>query len=647
MRKEIGKRVRGVLYVHRSAIALLSDGEKAALDRALERAGDVAWNVARISSGDVALLTYDNFDAVAFPTLRSSVKVELPDGPIKTTSYKDSASRPVLHRKELLLPPGDPRIVPFSALTRSAEEFGLFAEPLKIGSSGRWEQLLKEKGLEVHGAELVPIGHVKAAVHRHRTALTRRNLSQPVALALRLGMATRDDTIFDYGCGQGDDVAILRASGYDVFGWDPHFATDGDRKPAELVNLGFVLNVIESVPERKATLRDAWAYARRAMVVAVMTNAHATDVENWRPYKDGFLTSRGTFQKYYTQSELRAFVSEVLNEDAVPLSGGIVAVFKDKELEQAVRYRKRSFMVSGLEGIQVPYRPREPRPVAARPDLSVLAPRAIEDITRVLMTLGRAPAPDELPVDVVEALKTANVPPSRAIAFCVTTLMQSGDLAAATQIRRDELLLHFALSMFPGAPRYAALPRSIQLDVRAFFSSHNAMLMEARTFLFQLRDAAKTRAALDATVNSGLASWRGAKMRLAVANLAQTPPLVRLIAGCAEVLDPDILTADVLDIYQDGARVRGTWVDDFAKRLPVMRDRVDIDFSRLKVRRPSVDGRILYSKSSIMPATDPDRAGQLAFEARLPEAGIIVEDDDGPRIAQVRALWPQHPWLQD
>ena len=52
--------------------------------------------------------------------------------------------------------------------------------------------------------------------------------------------------------------------------WDPHHAADGRHQAADVVNLGFVLNVIEDPRERTETLRAAWGFARHALCVSVM-----------------------------------------------------------------------------------------------------------------------------------------------------------------------------------------------------------------------------------------------------------------------------------------------------------------------------------------------------------------------------------------
>jgi hypothetical protein len=60
----------------------------------------------------------------------------------------------------------------------------------------------------------------------------------------------------------GDDVAALVGAGFEAFGWDPHYAQNGGRASADVVNLGFVLNVIEDIyplspPEPRPATVDA------------------------------------------------------------------------------------------------------------------------------------------------------------------------------------------------------------------------------------------------------------------------------------------------------------------------------------------------------------------------------------------------------
>lgn len=87
--------------------------------------------------------------------------------------------------------------------------------------------------------------------------MARAALSRPVALALKGGLLPSGATVFDYGCGRGGDLQRLRALGYDAAGWDPVHYTDGEHRPGDVVNLGYVVNVVENPAERADALRKA------------------------------------------------------------------------------------------------------------------------------------------------------------------------------------------------------------------------------------------------------------------------------------------------------------------------------------------------------------------------------------------------------
>jgi hypothetical protein len=50
------------------------------------------------------------------------------------------------------------------------------------------------------------------------------------------------------------DVEALKALGYDAKGWDPAFQPNAPKVKSDVVNLGFVLNVIEEPQERADAL---------------------------------------------------------------------------------------------------------------------------------------------------------------------------------------------------------------------------------------------------------------------------------------------------------------------------------------------------------------------------------------------------------
>ena len=62
-------------------------------------------------------------------------------------------------------------------------------------------------------------------------------------------------------------------------------------------------------------------------------------------FGDGVLTGLGTFQKFFTQGELKSYLETELSGEAIPASLGIFYVFKDETLQQqylANRYRRRA-----------------------------------------------------------------------------------------------------------------------------------------------------------------------------------------------------------------------------------------------------------------------------------------------------------------
>ena len=135
--------------------------------------------------------------------------------------------------------------------------------------------------------------------------------------------------LFDYGCGRGDDVRGLIENGLTAAGWDPYYAPDSPFTPADIVNLGFVINVIEDFDERLEALTRAWSLAERLLVVSVML-ANQNDPRGER-FRDGVMTQRGTFQKYFTQAEIKAFLEQALDEEAIPVAPGVLYVFRDKD----------------------------------------------------------------------------------------------------------------------------------------------------------------------------------------------------------------------------------------------------------------------------------------------------------------------------
>ncbi|MCY2994807.1 MAG: DNA phosphorothioation-associated methyltransferase, partial [Planctomycetota bacterium] len=58
-------------------------------------------------------------------------------------------------------------------------------------------------------------------IQRHRAAIRRSDFSLPLKCVLRDNLLDRGGSLFDYGCGYGDDIRRLQGLGFDCDGWDP------------------------------------------------------------------------------------------------------------------------------------------------------------------------------------------------------------------------------------------------------------------------------------------------------------------------------------------------------------------------------------------------------------------------------------------
>lgn len=311
---------------------------------------------------------------------------------------------------------------------------------------------------------------------RARTAMKRHSCSRPIAAALSDGLIHAETTVFDYGCGHGTDLRFLEKQGIPASGWDPHFQPFAPQTAAHVVNIGYVLNVIESPTERAATLKRAWSLAEKLLIVAVRIDRSLNDAEE---FGDGLLTARGTFQKLFTQSELREYIEKVLGQRAQVVTLGVVYVFKDQEWE--ARYIATRALARRLE-----YRTELVESFAR----SQLARRLVA----LSNQLGRLPNAQEFQSweKLIERFGSV-----QRIQRLVLRQIDPTAWEGPRSERREDVLTFLAtlrLSNVP-YPKLTALPMSIQTDLKSHFRNYAEAQEESIGFLYSLGTPGAVKAA--------------------------------------------------------------------------------------------------------------------------------------------------------
>jgi|SRR5579871_119598 len=530
----VGKLVGQHRYLH---VCLLNeqDAELAKLTELLAAQAGVAkgeFNVVRYRSdgGEVTFLNYESFDEAAFPRLLGSVRYEPNSRKIARTDFSKSTNPPILHRKELLLPKSCARYREFVALTETLQTWGAFKDSNKIGHKLQWEERLVELGIQILD-HVATKNRPKATSRgptgalRHLTAISRNSLSVPMRALAVGGLLERDASVFDYGCGRGDDVRILVDAGIDAHGWDPFFAPATRRQKSDVVNLGFVLNVIENEEERNLALREAWSLADKVLCVGVMLRTQSESGEHET------FTARGTFQKYFTQSELKTYVASVTAREPISAAPGVVLAFRTDADEQAYLLRRQIGLDDGDGTLEPLLSSKEgDGRIGLHHDL-------LDAYWRHCLRRARILKEDEHP----PALEIGRLfgSPRKALRLFVGAEFEQKLLRAADQ-RKEEILLWLALNQFERRRSSSVWPYEIRKDVNRLFGKQGAAVKLATDLLFSLGEARQWIAdfRLAEAGGKGFLDEDGDYMFLSD-RLREQPLKVRLLVGCAErVISP-------------------------------------------------------------------------------------------------------------
>ncbi|MDO9423623.1 MAG: DNA phosphorothioation-associated putative methyltransferase [Methylobacter sp.] len=659
-----GKKVLNTVYWHSS----LTTAQNAQVQQHIAEAENLAnlqagadYNIVKydINGQALSLLWYPGFFSDPFPALEKSYRIDLSTKRVEKRSYQASLNPPILHRKELFLSQDDPHSAQFQELTATAEQLGLFAYPIHIGFKQAWENLITEKGFQLVEHQFVPIGNLETndeqafeptqstAISRHLTALTRSNLSAPMQCLARHGFLDGAFSVFDYGCGKGDDIRNLTANAIPVSGWDPHYAADQPKQPADIVNLGFVINVIENYQERLEALLSAYDLTRQILVVsAMLVNQNAL---GGQAFNDGVITQRNTFQKYFTQTELKEFLSDTLETDAIPIAPGIFFIFKDQEAEQRFLLNRQRSQRNVLRLSQRSSNPALPK--LSRNEKKYLNfKHLIDPLWQQTLELGRLPEKTE--IDKLTELTQSFGAVSKALHFMLDQFDEA-ILEQARQNRIDDLLTYFALQTFSKRKAYKNLESALQKDIKAFFGDYKIAMATAQSVLFQIGKSELIASACQQATEQGLGYLdEDEALHLHTSVVEQLPALLRIYIGCATILYGDIEQTDLIKIHSQSGKLSLMRYDDFQNQpLPRLLERIKINLREqtfdLYQYGEEYEPTYLYLKSHYINEEFPNYAEQLSFDEHLQALNLFDLSGYGPRPENLRQTLANARWEID
>jgi DNA phosphorothioation-associated putative methyltransferase len=632
-RSQVGKLLPDALYVHVSALGALHP-ELQSLEQQAKTATPQTKNATLVkfsfNKPQIVYLFYPDFDDDAHPALQSSVQVNLKTLEAGERDYSTTDNPPVLHRKETFVTPDYPHYATFAWLTKQEEVLGLLEDSRGIGLRQAWERRLRDRTLEIHDHCLAcPLQTgtqptaAKPKIQRHKAAIARVTASKPVRLAVEAGLFPPDTTYFDYGCGHGADMEYVQRLGLTSAGWDPYYRPDEARIAADVVNLGYVINVIEDTAERREALINAWKLAQKVLVVAaqVLIDDRTRGVI---AYGDGIITSRNTFQKYYEQEELKSYIDQVLGVDSIPVALGIYFVFRDEahaEGFRASRFRSRA--------------------TAPRIRLKVSKFEAYRELLQPLMDFytdrGRLPAIEELDHDSLGSLQAEFGTIKRAFKV-ILQATDAGEWDAIADKRRHDLLVYLALSHFGKRPKFKDLSSPIQEDIKALFGSYQQACTAADLMLMSL---GRTELIEERCRQSAIGQQRPNSLWVHVSALDQLDPLLRLYEGCASRTIGRPEEATVVKFHVQKPQITYLFYPGFDKEPhPALHTSMAVDLRDLHVRYRDYDPAnppLLHQKEQLVAEDYPGYAKFAKLSQQERKWGLLED----PKAIFDRQGWEQ------
>lgn len=439
------------------------------------------------------------------------------------------------------------------------------------------------------------INNKSLSLNRKNTAISRYTFSKPIKLALELDLINKGKTVFDYGCGRGDDIRSLTNLGIKCSGWDPEHKKAAEIKSADVVNFGYVINVIENPQERIVTLKKSWNLTKEVLIISARLDFELKQENNFKPYADGFITQKGTFQKFFTQQELKHLINQTLNTNSIPIAPGVFLAFKNEyqreEFESSI-YRRRIEYISARVDSEEIFKKNE----------NILKP-----LIEFYHLRGREPIHTEVGnykelLDKFGSIKKA---------FSIIRRAYKTEFwSELRKSRTEDLILYLALSKFSDRPKFSHLPNNIQLDVKSFFGTYNKACSAADDMLYKTADLNIIR---EASKSLTFGKVTHDAVYIHASEIDKLPLILRLYEGCARSYIGAVEQANIIKLNILKPKISYLIYPQFDKDPhPALLGSMVISLSELDVKfydySNSNNPPILHRKEMFVPPEYPSRS---------------------------------------
>lgn len=434
----------------------------------------------------------------------------------------------------------------------------------------------------------------------------------PVRLSLRDGIIGSSTSVLDYGCGRGQDVWRLRQMGVRADGWDPHYAPDTPLQAHDVVFVNYVLNVIEDADERRKTLNTAWQLASETLVVACRLTWELGSVTGTQS-GDGLVTSRNTFQHFFSPSEIREVVEQITGRRCVSPSPGVVYAFRRDEARFAHLAR----------GAFADFEWTHSQDYTS----------ALAEIVSFAEERGRPPLFEEIPPHLLPLLGRLS---RRTLVDLANRGASPERMAAGYKRTTLDTLLFLGTSIFNGRVALKDLPLSVQADIKHCFKNYREACVRADRLLAKIRDDTYIRGAM----RNSPGKLTATALYVHRSAVSKIPVVLRLYEHCGFIAAGRPEAWNILKLDHRGRRVSWSSYPQFERSPhPTLDSTYAVDMSSLEATFQRFGDRsnrpLLHRKEEFLDPMDPAAVKYRRLTAAEVRAGLY----SNPTIIGLEIGW--------